>query len=90
MNQKCFPTEYWAINDIFKDWNPIGVDEPSLSDEYIGYIPAIMKIYHDVNQLIDYLEHVLINEIGVNYDSSNKQHKKDVICVARKINNISS
>jgi hypothetical protein len=85
MKNKGFPKEYYLVNDILKEWNPIGVDEPSLTDEYIGYIPSIMKVRNDFDKLIEYLEHMLINEIGVSYNSSNKKHKNDLISFAKRL-----
>jgi len=85
MRNKGFPKEYYLVNDILKEWNPIGVDEPSLTDEYIGYIPSIMKVRSDFDKLIEYLEHMLMNEIGVSYNPSNKKHKDDLIFFAKRL-----
>lgn len=85
MTKKGFPKEYYLINDILKEWNPVGVDESSLSDEYVGYIPSIMRVRDDFNKLVEYLEHMLVDEIGISYDPSNKKHKEDLIEFAKRL-----
>lgn len=89
MKLKGFSNEFLSINHILKEWNPINVDEPFLSDEYIGFIPAIIKVRHNMIELVDYLENMIVNELGTAYNSLNEQHKKDLLLIAKKINEIS-
>lgn len=72
------------------EWNPIGVNKSSLIDEYVGYIPSIMRVKNNFDKLVEYLEYMLINEIGVSYNPMNKKHKADLICFAKKLYEIES
>ena len=75
----------FLVNEILKEWNPIAVDEPSLSDEYISYVPKILKHKDNFQELVNCLENILINEIGLDYNPFNEEHKSDLISVANKI-----
>lgn len=83
-----YSKEYLQINEILKDWNPIGVPEPALFDEYIGYIPSILEKKGDEYKLLNYLEGLLINVIGVDYNPKNQKHKQDVLNVITRIQNV--
>jgi len=80
--------DLFMVNEILKKWNPIAVDEPSLSDEYVNYIPIILKHTDNFQNLVNCLENILINKIGVAYDPFNEEHKSDLISVAKKIYNL--
>jgi len=80
--------KYRKINEILKEWNPIGVPESVASDEYSSYIPQIIERINDNDSLLEYLEDLLINVIGVEYIPKDKRHKQDVINVIEKINNL--
>ena len=80
--------EYQQVNEILKEWNPIGVPEPVLSDEYSSYISQILERKNNEDKLLEYLEDLLINVIGVEYNPKNKKHKQDVLNVVEKINNL--
>jgi hypothetical protein len=79
--------DLFLVNEILKEWNPIDVDEPSLSDEYVNYIPIILEHTGNFQNLVNCLENILINKIGVSYDPFNEEHKSDLISVANKIYN---
>ncbi len=66
------------VNKILARWNPIGVDSNIASDEYVGYIPIILKAIGNENNLMNCLEDILVNQMQLEYDSSNKSHKKDL------------
>jgi hypothetical protein len=80
--------KYQKINEILKEWNPIGVPESVASDEYSSYIPQIIERINNNDRLLEYLEDLLINVIGVEYNPKDKRHKQDVINVIEKINNL--
>jgi len=73
------------INDILTEWNPIGVPESIATEEYKGYVPLILKSIGSQKQLINCLEYILVNEIGVDYDPNNEIHIKDLQQVCNKI-----
>jgi len=83
-----YKREFQRINKILKEWNPIGVPEPALSDEYTSYIPQILEKKNDEKKLLEYLEDLLVNVIGVEYNPNKKQHKQDVLKVIEKIRNL--
>jgi hypothetical protein len=73
------------INQVLAEWDPIGVGKTIATDEYRGYIPKILKSISDKNALTECLINVLVNEIGLDYDSSNKSYVKDLEQVCEKI-----
>jgi hypothetical protein len=73
------------INQILAEWDPIGVGEIIATDEYSGYIPIILRSVNDKNILISCLANILANKIGLDYDTSNKSHIKDLQQVCEKI-----
>ena len=79
--------DYEKINKILSGWNPIGVPKSIASDEYRSYIPAIYKIVSEHGDLLHYLEDMLINEIGVEFDRSNPEHISDLQRVCDDIQN---
>lgn len=83
-----YTEKYQKINEILKEWNPIGVPESVASDEYSSYIPQIIERINNNDRLLEYLEDLLINVIGVEYNPKDKRHKQDVINVIEKINNL--
>lgn len=83
-----YTEKYQKINEILKEWNPIGVPESVASDEYSSYIPQIIERINNNDRLLEYLEDLLINVIGVEYNPKDKRHKQDVINVIDKINNL--
>ena len=61
------------INRILAEWNPIGVGYELAIDEYRDYIPVILQFCHDKKKLINYLQNILVNEMGLEYDGRNKK-----------------
>lgn len=66
------------INHILAKWDPIGVGENIATDEYKGYIPMILHLLPNRQELMEYLENVLMNEMGLDYNSNNKNHLYDL------------
>jgi len=73
------------INRVLAQWNPIGVSDEIVEDEYKGYIPLILKFSKSKQKLIRCLENILINKMGVGYDPTNKEHLKDLESVCDKL-----
>ena len=53
-----------GINHILAKWDPIGISENIATDEYKGYIPMILHLLPNRQELMEYLENVLINEMS--------------------------
>ena len=66
------------INHILAKWDPIRVGENIATDEYKGYIPMILHLLPNRQELMEYLENVLMNEMGLDYNSNNKNHLYDL------------
>lgn len=73
------------INQVLAEWNPIGVGEFTAKDEYKGYIPLILKSIHDKQSLMNCLTDILVNNMGLDYNSSNKSHVENMEQVCKKI-----
>lgn len=73
------------INQILAEWDPIGVGAAIATDEYKGYIPTILNSINDKKRLMECLENILVNEIGLEYDSTNKEHFTDLQQICDKI-----
>ncbi len=81
MNKQLFD----AINNVLAEWDPIGVGETIATDEYVGYIPLIFKVINNKEKLLFCLEDILVNKIGLEYDSNNEEHFADLQAVCDKI-----
>jgi len=73
------------INRILAEWNPIGVGYELAIDEYRDYIPVILQFCHDKKKLINYLQNILVNEMGLEYDGRNKKHNTDIQLICDRI-----
>lgn len=73
------------INRVLADWNPIDVPENIAIDEYKRYVPLILKSVENRQHLINCLEDILINRIGVDYDPTDKEHLEDLQQVCDKL-----
>jgi hypothetical protein len=72
------------INLILCDWNPIGVDKGIAETEYATYIPQIIKSLKDDQTLMHCLQDML-DKMGLNFDSNNRQHTEDLWLVCSKL-----
>lgn len=81
MNKQLFN----SINNVLAEWDPIGVGVAIAKDEYAGYIPSIFKVIENKEKLRLCLEDILVNKIGLEYDSNNKEHFADLQAVCDKI-----
>ncbi len=73
------------INRILAEWDPIGVGEHIASDEYKEYTPLILQFIENRQQLMNYLEDILINKMGIDYNPRNKEHLENLQQVCDKI-----
>lgn len=67
-----------GINHILAKWDPIGISENVVTDEYKSYIPMILHLLPNRQELMEYLENVLMNEMSLDYNSNNKNHLYDL------------
>lgn len=73
------------INQILANWNPLDVPRSVAIEEYKGYIPLILQSIESRQQLITCLENILINQLEVDYDPTNKEHLKDLQRICTEI-----
>jgi len=76
---------YFSINQIFLEWDPIGVGEDISVVEYERYIPRIMKCIENKEDLRKCLQDILINILGVGYDVNNDDHTKRLDEIINKL-----
>ena len=76
---------YDGINNILASWNPIGVPDHIASDEYKGYVAQILDALEKKENLMNCLEDILINKIGLEYNPNNKKHLEDLKKVCEKL-----
>jgi len=76
------------INSVLAQWNPLSVDQPIAVDEYKGYVPQILRVIRDDDNLTSYLEDLLVNKLGLEYDPNNEAHVKDLQSVCRKLRKV--
>ena len=75
-------TLYEEINQILMIWNPIGVEQTIVEDEYQGYISLILGSINCEDSLIQCLEEILQN-MGLRYNT--KQQNADLREISKKI-----
>ena len=78
-------TKSEMINRILAEWDPSGVGYELAIDEYRGYIPVILQFCHDKKKLINYLQNILVNEMGLEYDGRNKKYNTDIQLICDRI-----
>ena len=78
-------TTFENINKILAEWDPISVGETIAADEYRGYIPTILQSVNDKEQLMNCLESILVDQIGIDYNPANKEHFNDLQQICEKI-----
>ncbi|RHB37813.1 hypothetical protein [Bacteroides nordii] len=73
------------INDILTKWDPIGVGEEMAMDEYKEYIPMIIHYAQDRQKLINHLEKILVDYMGLSYDPYNQRHFEEIQNICDKL-----
>lgn len=73
------------INEILAEWNPIGVPSEISKEEYSRYVLNLFKYQNDYIALVKYMEFILTEEIGLNYDCNKIDDKKEILFYAYKI-----
>ncbi|MFC5191838.1 hypothetical protein ACFPIK_08670 [Algoriphagus aquatilis] len=65
------------INDILKDWNPIGVSGKDLENEYTRYIEEIILCVKNNGDLLSLINDIEGNRIGFFY--TKEEERKSVV-----------
>jgi hypothetical protein len=79
--------KYTEVNKVLMDWNPLSVDGPALSDEYIGLIPSILAQESELD-LEKFLKQVMSNQYGVEYEDSDIAAKEEFHTVINRVASI--
>jgi hypothetical protein len=86
--KRAFTIEYHLINDILMDWNPLLVNGKALTEEYLRYIPAIIKLRKSHEELVKYLEFILVSDMGLDYNLSDPIQKREILKIANMITSL--
>ena len=73
------------INGIFSSWNPIGVPDSVVTEEYKSYVERVIAIGNNVEQMVAFLKSVVVVEMGLDFDDNNPDHKKDIDEIASSL-----
>jgi len=73
------------INQILSEWDPLGIGEDIITDEYRGYIPVVLKHIKSKEELTSCLEDILVNSLQTGYDKKNNNHKNMLMLIVEKI-----
>ena len=76
------------INDVLAVWNPIGVPDLIAHDEYRGYVGSIHAIGADRAALSKKLQYLLVNILGLEYNSDDSAQREDLQNVVNNLYNI--
>lgn len=59
----------WRVQRLFlEEWDPIGVDDDDLEDEYAAYANAVVakiRAGEDNEEIVEYLKWVVVNHMGM-------------------------
>lgn len=75
------------INHILNEWDPIGLNAPHL-DEYLEYSKHIIRLEMESDSLVEYLERVLIEILGHDFDVRNHFVQDEIHAIANKIEDV--
>jgi hypothetical protein len=78
-------TLYMQINNVLAEWNPIGVPQYIVNEEYTGYIPVIVRHLNSREELFCCLEDILTNQMGILFDKESKTDAKDLLTICDKL-----
>jgi hypothetical protein len=78
-------TKIELINEVLAKWNPLDVPQNIAKDEYLGYVPIIIKNMVNKKQLLDCIEDIIINKMGLEYNSNNNIQKNDLKRLCTKL-----
>jgi len=70
MKKKQFSEHFYLVDNVLIDWNPLGVDGPALKEEYLSFIPSLLKLKNDKNKIIEFLRNTLDRKYAVKLQST--------------------
>ncbi|WP_041406719.1 hypothetical protein [Shewanella loihica] len=73
------------INNILTEWNPIEVPKDIARVEYLSYVERIFELIADKEKLVILLERIVSQEMGLNYNPQNSEHKTELVNIAAQI-----
>lgn len=73
------------ILEIFTEWNPLGVPEYCLDDEYGYLVDGILENCDSQEQIFIYLIKILTENMGLDID---KSHENEIDEIAKKMYNV--
>jgi hypothetical protein len=73
------------INRVLAEWNPIEVPQDIAAEEYKGYIPLVLQSIESRQQLMNCLEGILIDRMGLDYDPASREQSADLQAVCDMI-----
>lgn len=74
------------INDILTKWDPIEVGKDIASSEYTLYVPVIISTILNNDSLLDCIENILTDSIGLEHNKNDVEHLRDINNVCDEIN----
>lgn len=80
-----YTKEYYLVNEILAEWDPIGVPKNVAICEYTDYVPRILEQKDNLNDIVLELESIVTKDIGLDYNPDNIDHKRHTVKFATKI-----
>jgi len=75
-----------VIHNILSNWDPIGVGEELSRDEYQPYVYPIIQVYtNDKIELEKYLESMLTQMMGLEYNPNSTEQLSEIKAVCKQI-----
>ena len=73
------------INSILAAWNPIGVPSSIAMDEYKSYVEGVIAVGDDFEQMVAFLEKIIVVEMGLDYSDDNLEQKTEIMELASSL-----
>jgi len=80
-----YSQDYYLVNDILAEWDPIGVPDNVAKTEYSDYVQRILNHRDKLNDIVKELERIVIKDIGLSYDPNNSDQNEHMTKFALKI-----
>ena len=82
---KRYSDDYYLVNQILAEWNPIGVPEGIADSEYTMYVPNMLKYRDDYDGLVTEMKRIVNDVIGLTFDNYEDEYKQETLQFAKKI-----
>ena len=77
--------DYYLVNQILAEWNPIGVPEGIADSEYTMYVPNILKFRNDYDGLVVEMNRIVDEVIGLTFDKNEEFYLQETLVFAKRI-----